>query len=448
VSDRALKAAGADSRSVSGELTATSSLKAAERSGFRLLLIGRSIGLVAFFGWQSYVFTITGVPTGMVLAATLLIPGLLILRALARGVDRAWHRYAIVGMDISCLTAAAVFLPLMSGAEVPKIMAFRAYGTHYFSFILAVCSLSLMPGLVLFAGCLLAVGLWALVGAIALEQERLLSWADMPEDPTVEDYMGLLLHPDFLNIGARVEETAIVLLSALLIALAVRRARAAVIALGAAERKRRRAEGLFGRFVPQEIAGRILDDERALAASAAEATVLVLDIEGFTRFSANRDPEVVLGCLDDFFSSAADIVAAEGGTALSYAGDNLLATFGVPRRCEDPAAAALRAGRALLRLAEAPRYDGECLKPRVGIASGPVASGIVGKGRQSFTVYGDTVNMAQRLEAANKETRTYLTICIATWQQAGEPPDLSPTEALRLPGIAKAVQAYCLRAPL
>ncbi|GAB5470888.1 MAG: hypothetical protein Kilf2KO_39180 [Rhodospirillales bacterium] len=434
---------GLDSRA-EGEAEAGEILATAERSGFRLLLIGRSLVLLLIAIWQAYGFTIHGNPAGLLLSIALLGVGLLILYSLNTRHERRWHRYALIGLDIAAVTVAASVLPLLTHEAVPKIMIFRAYGSHLLFLLVVVTALSLMPGLVLFTGALVAGGYWVVIAVILSEQERVLSWRDMPNDPDAATYLALLLDVDFINWGIRYEETVVILVSALLLALAVGRARRAVLAFAQAERQRLRAEEIFGHFVPRDVAAEILEQPDALRPKVQTATVLFLDIEGFTGFSETREAEVVMQALDGFFSDAAREVAEQGGTALSYAGDAMLATFGLPRATDRPAAAAIAAADALLRFSSQSRYDGTSFKLRIGLASGPLAAGSIGSSQRSYTVYGDTVNLAQRLEQANKRADSRLLVCADTWRAAGSPAGFEPVGAVDLPGRQVPVEAYRL----
>lgn len=418
-------------------------LARAERGGFRLLVLGRSLFLLAILLWQFYYFTIHGNPTGTLLALASLGAGLLVYAALGTRFERRWHRYALFALDIAALTLVASIAPLVEGEPVPKILLFRAYGTHLLYLLLAMTTLSLMPGLVLFTGAALTLGLWTVIAVIAGEQELLRSWGELGSNPDATAYMQLLLSVDFINWGARFEETFVLLGSAAVLALAVGRARRAVVAFAEAERGRRRAEQVFGHFVPAPVATEILAQPDALQPKVQTATVLYLDIEGFTAFSEVREAPAVMAALDSFFSDAARLVSDHGGTALSFAGDAMLATFGLPRAREAPALDAIAAAKALQHFSASTRYDGVVFRLRIGLASGALAAGSIGGSQRSYTVYGDTVNLAQRLEEANKQTGSAVLICGTTWLTAGRPGDFRPVGTITVKGRQEPIEAYC-----
>src|SRR5690606_13762363 len=153
---------------------------------------------------------------------------------------------------------------------------------------------------------------------------------------------------------------------------------------------------------PAAVAQSILASPAGVSPALQTGSALFLDVEGFTRFAAERPPELVLQSLDAFLALVTESITAERGVPIAYGGDSVLATFGVPLPDAGCATSAVAAARRVLdRLKEA-RFDGERFEVRIGIATGPIASGTVGgNDRQSFTVYGATVNLAQRLEAAN-----------------------------------------------
>jgi len=115
-------------------------------------------------------------------------------------------------------------------------------------------------------------------------------------------------------------------------------------------------------------------------------------------------------------------VNERGGVVISYHGDAFLAAFNLPLAIDRPAEAAASAARALVERTGATHFEGERLKVRIGVATGPVAAGsISGGGRAAYTVYGDTVNLAQRLEELNKSLGTQILVCARTRQALSEP---------------------------
>lgn len=145
------------------------------------------------------------------------------------------------------------------------------------------------------------------------------------------------------------------------------------------------------------------------------ATVLFIDISGFTKMTEASGPRRVVGVLNAFFDAATETINRYDGVVAHFIGDGIMATFNLP--VEDPAHAenAVRAALEIVKLTAAQKFNGEYLSIRAGIATGPVIAGSVGGGgRQSYSLYGDTVNLSARLEVLNKKHGTQPLIDAAT----------------------------------
>lgn len=415
----------------------------AARAGFRWMLIGRSVLLAVIFAWSFYGSVLYGNYVGSFLIFDSIAMGLLILWTLGTRHERLWHRYAVVAIDIAALAAAALFLPLSSAGDVPRIFVFRAYEPHYLWLILIVSSLALSPRLILFAGAGATAALWCVFLIAVSEMDRTVSWADLTPESTVEEFMALLLDPDFIGVGTRLESTGALLLGAGLLALVVSRARRVVLAFAVEAQRRQRAENLFGQYVPAEIAREIMATPGALQPTVRDGSALFVDMEGFTPFAADRAPAEVLATLDTLLAMASSSVARHGGVVVSFGGDSVLATFGVPVEIDNHAAGAVAAADEIFATLERAGSETHVLRVRIGIASGPIAAGSVGSdARQSYTVYGATINLAQRLEQANKQLGTRLLICSETAAALPDRARFRATEPLELAGFAQPVPAY------
>jgi len=387
-------------------------LAAAEHAGLRLALIGRALALAPIAGWYAWYGVPVGNYVGLAAVSAFMILGFVHLFLLLSGREREWHRYAFLALDAIGLGLLVVLTPLSQGAaDIPKILVFRAYGVYYLFLMLAVAALSLSPRLVLFSGAAAVSALWAVFLWITSGMARKITWSDLPADADRDTFIKTLLDPDFIGIGNRVEESAAILATAALLAIAVHRARNVVRARARAERQRRRAQDIFGQYVPTEVAQAILANQAALTPQTKEASILFCDIEGFTRLSEQKVPVAMIQLLNEFFDAATEIVGQHRGVVVSFVGDAVVAAFNTPLELRDHADAAVHAGRGLLALAEGRQFAGESLDLRIGIATGPVASGSVGgTRRQTWTVYGDTENLAQRLEGLNKELGTRILV--------------------------------------
>lgn len=186
--------------------------------------------------------------------------------------------------------------------------------------------------------------------------------------------------------------------------------------------ERARLRRTFERFVPETIAGALIADEGAIAPQEREATVLFTDIERFTQIAANLAPREIMVMLNAYFSEVAAIIHRHNGVITQFQGDAVLASFNLPLTDPDHARSALRAALEIEReIADAVFEGGIRLRTRIGISTGLVVGGTVGGGeRLGYTVHGDTVNLAARLEALNKELGTTILVSARTVELLGE----------------------------
>jgi class 3 adenylate cyclase len=150
----------------------------------------------------------------------------------------------------------------------------------------------------------------------------------------------------------------------------------------------------------------LLSEPRSL-----DVTIVITDLRGFTKWAEHRDPLEVLGFLNTVQGALADVIHRHGGTVDKFMGDGMLAVFGAPRPLDGHADRAVQAARELLTVTA---RSGE-VALGVGIHSGDVVVGCLGSGvRMEFTVLGDTVNTASRLESATKDVGVPVLISAAT----------------------------------
>ena len=173
----------------------------------------------------------------------------------------------------------------------------------------------------------------------------------------------------------------------------------------AEEKKRER----LGRFLSPQVTSRILASSESQSAALGvpeekEVTVLFADIVGFTSMSERMSPAAVALVLNDYLSRMTDAIFKHDGTLDKYIGDAIMAVFGAPLDMPDHAARAVSAAlemRQRLEEFNAERKEGPHLRIRIGINSGKVVAGEIGSiNKKEYTVLGDTVNIASRLESS------------------------------------------------
>jgi len=177
--------------------------------------------------------------------------------------------------------------------------------------------------------------------------------------------------------------------------------------------ERARVHDVFCRFLPDHVVDDVLertDDDLRLGGVSTVGTVMFTDLRGFTAFTEKRTPELVISALNRYFDETSDAILEHGGTLVAYRGDGFLAAFGAPIEVEDHADRALATARDMIDV-RLPRFNewlrsngfGEDVAMGVGLNSGLFMSGNVGSHRRlEYTVHGDTVNTASRIEGLTK----------------------------------------------
>jgi class 3 adenylate cyclase len=419
-------------------------LAEAERKGFRLAVLGWTAAVLA--NALFYLPIIPG-PSSVVVAGVAIVLsgiGLAPLALVRRRGERA-GRYAFFAIGVLTVSAMLAVVPISSSGDIPQNFVFFSSRHHYYYVLIAVSVLTLAPALVLWTGLCAVLGLAVATGLIAAGMERVVSYADLPPAPSREAYLAVVHDPGFLNISARVNEALALALTTAVAALAVQRARSVVRAHAAVEQKRGFVQQLLGRYVPAQVADELVDEGR-LAPQLRDATILFADIEGFTRLSEALAASQVIGLLDEFFDAAAGAIEHHSGVVLNHVGDAFIAAFNAP--LPDPAHAehAVQAARALQAMVSARIFRGHRLRLRIGIATGPIAAGTVGGAtHQTYTVYGDTVNVAQRLERLNKEFDTDCLLSAATVTAAPSAcADTKPIGSTQVPGREGTLEVFAL----
>jgi adenylate cyclase len=180
-------------------------------------------------------------------------------------------------------------------------------------------------------------------------------------------------------------------------------------------KQKRFIKGAFSQYLNPTVIEQIIADpgRLKLGGERRELSMFFSDLEDFTSLSELMDPEPLTELMNDYLSPMTEIIQEEGGTLDKYIGDAIVAFWNAPLEVPDhPVRAARAALRCQEKLAELrPGFHGRCgrdLRMRVGLNLGTVTVGNMGSHtRFSYTMMGDAVNLASRLEGANKAFRTY-----------------------------------------
>ena len=201
----------------------------------------------------------------------------------------------------------------------------------------------------------------------------------------------------------------------------------------------------LGRFVPEKVASSLLKGGGDIPVQQTQATILFCDIEGFTKLTETLGPVKIVTVLNAYFSAMVDILERRDGVVTQFQGDAILATFNVPVADPEHAANALAAACEMLEDVRINRYDDVVINIRIGINTGEVVAGAIGaKGRLNYTVHGDAVNLAARLEALNKEHGSRLLVSESTARQI-EASELIEVGETTVRGQTRAIQLFSIK---
>jgi adenylate cyclase len=207
---------------------------------------------------------------------------------------------------------------------------------------------------------------------------------------------------------------------------------------GLAERERIREA--FGTYVDPDVAARVLEEGTSLAGEQLEVTIMFIDVRNFTGFAEQTPADQVVAAINELFEQFVPVIHDHGGWVDKFVGDGLLAVFGAPRRLSDHADQALATA---LEIAAGVTSTHE-LTIGIGLNSGPVVAGNVGgAGRLEFSVIGDAVNVAARVEAATRKTGDTILIAQRCRELLSAPhPELAERRDVALRGKTESVRLY------
>ncbi len=215
-------------------------------------------------------------------------------------------------------------------------------------------------------------------------------------------------------------------------------------------RQKRYIQGAFSQYLSPEIVKRIADNPEmlALGGERREATFYFSDIQGFTTFSEQLSPEKLSKLMNRYLGEMTDTILASGGTLDKYIGDAVMAFWGAPVPCEGHALVACKAAlanqRRLVRLREEFAAEGyPPVRNRIGLNSGSASIGNMGSAaRLSYTAIGDNVNLASRLEGANKAYGTYILISESTRVGAGDAIEVRELDFVKVKGKNQPIRVF------
>jgi adenylate cyclase len=210
--------------------------------------------------------------------------------------------------------------------------------------------------------------------------------------------------------------------------------------------ERNRISRTFGEYVSPEVMGKLLDLKPDLRSENKNVCVMFLDIRNFTGFAEKRSPEEVVQYLESLFEFMIEIVNRHHGIINKFLGDGFMAVFGAPLSDGKDCANALGAAREILSRVHQEVESGTILPTTVGIGlhAGEAVTGSIGSAlRREYTVIGDVVNLAARIEKLNKRFDSQLLISEIVWQSvSGDRGKAVPMGQVEVKGREQAIQVY------
>ena len=175
------------------------------------------------------------------------------------------------------------------------------------------------------------------------------------------------------------------------------------------EQEQEKTENLLLNILPRSVSQRLKAGEKRIADAHAEVSVLFADLVGFTQLSKGLSAPLLVDILDQIFSKFDAIVGEIGVEKIKTIGDCYMLVGGVPEPRADHAVAVVEAGFAMLQaMQEINRQQGTQLQIRVGVNSGPVVAGVIGMHKFTYDLWGNTVNIASRMESTGTPGRIHV----------------------------------------
>jgi adenylate cyclase len=199
-----------------------------------------------------------------------------------------------------------------------------------------------------------------------------------------------------------------------------------LMGLGSDALDRRRFRDSFARYLSRDVMAKVLSDAPSLRGEHREVSILFSDLRGFTTLSEQMEPERIAAHLNEYFDAMTTAIFAHRGMINDFVGDAVMAVFGAPIDDPEHAVNALQSALAMDRALEALNARWQAaglpsLRMGIGIHTGSVFAGNVGgRDRMKYTVIGDPVNVASRVEGLNKELGTTVLITEETLAAIGE----------------------------
>ena len=213
--------------------------------------------------------------------------------------------------------------------------------------------------------------------------------------------------------------------------------------------EKEKVRNLLGKVVSPQVAHKLLEEGVELGGEEREVTVLFCDIEGFTQLSELKSPTEMLDALNTFFSGVSNIIEAHGGVVDKYIGDAVMAIFGAPLHDDKHACNAINCAIEMCKSADnlvcKLKLENSYCNFGIGVHTGIVVAGNIGSvNRLNYTVIGDTVNVASRVEG---QTRVFNTKLVATEATVKQCPHINFISLgdVKLKGRSEKIEVFTIK---
>ena len=320
-----------------------------------------------------------------------------------------WLLYVSVVMDMALLLALIWSIHIKYGQ--PPSFYLKVPTLLYLFIFIALRALRYEVRYVAVAGLTAALGWLLMVGYVVSID---------PQDTMITRNYVEYMTSNSVLLGAEFDKVISIIMVTAVLCVAIARARRllvnSVVESTAAED--------LSRFVPSTVAKQVKSSERRVGigdGEVREATIFFMDLQGFTTISESLTPKELIATLNEYFKVVSGPIERHGGEINQFQGDAILATFNVPEELADHSTHAVQAALEIQNLLEGRLFGPDIpLVSRIGINTGVVVGGLVGTDdRLGYTVHGDEVNLAARLEALNKEYGTRIIVSDRTRILAG-----------------------------
>ena len=266
--------------------------------------------------------------------------------------------------------------------------------------------------------------------------------------PILADPLAQAVDPQLTAPGQHIARAVMYLLAGLLAGLASVQLKRQIVRSFETLEERNRIVDMFGQHVSPAVVDKLLGQDLELGGEVRHVCLMFLDIRGFTAFSSGRRPEEVVEYLNRLFDFMVEAVNRHNGIVNKFLGDGFMAVFGAPLSDGRDSQNAVAAAREIVARVSEANASGEIPSTRIGIGlhAGEAVTGNVGSSRRKeYTIIGDAVNLASRIEQLTKEHGAQILVSGAVYRALDDDArDAMPLGSVQVRGLEEPVEVYRL----